>query len=195
VAIVEKAKEILTTGEVARICRVAPRTVSKWVDTGQLRGYRIPGSRDRRIPLQQLIRFMKAHGMPLDAIETGQTRILVVDREPDLTDLIQQSLSQAGQYEVRVADSVLEAGAVLEQFKPHVLLVDVDLPGIEGRTIARFLAGHSELAGTYLIAMSASLTPMDRQTLLQQGFHSTLAKPFDLRQLTEAIENVLGMLV
>jgi len=192
---VEKAKEILTTGEVARICRVAPRTVSKWVDTGQLRGYRIPGSRDRRIPLQQLIRFMKAHGMPLDAIETGQTRILVVDREPDLTDLIQQSLSQAGQYEVRVADSVLEAGAVLEQFKPHVLLVDVDLPGIEGRTIARFLAGHSELAGTYLIAMSASLTPMDRQTLLQQGFHSTLAKPFDLRQLTEAIENVLGMLV
>ncbi|NLX24179.1 MAG: response regulator [Phycisphaerae bacterium] len=191
----EKAKEILTTGEVARICRVAPRTVSKWVDTGQLRGYRIPGSRDRRIPLQQLIRFMKAHGMPLDAIETGQTRILVVDREPDLTDLIQQSLSQAGQYEVRVADSVLEAGAVLEQFKPHVLLVDVDLPGIEGRTIARFLAGHSELAGTYLIAMSASLTPMDRQTLLQQGFHSTLAKPFDLRQLTEAIENVLGMLV
>ncbi len=191
----EKAKEILTTGEVARICRVAPRTVSKWVDTGQLRGYRIPGSRDRRIPLQQLIRFMKAHGMPLDAIETGQTRILVVDREPDLTDLIQQSLSQAGQYEVRVADSVLEAGAVLEQFKPHVLLVDVDLPGIEGRTIARFLAGHSELAGTYLIAMSASLTPMDRQTLLQQGFHSTLAKPFDLRQLTEAIENVLGLLV
>lgn len=191
----EKAKEILTTGEVARICRVAPRTVSKWVDTGQLRGYRIPGSRDRRIPLQQLIRFMKAHGMPLDAIETGQTRILVVDREPDLTELIQQSLSQAGQYEVRVADSVLEAGAVLEQFKPHVLLVDVDLPGIEGRTIARFLAGHSELAGTYLIAMSASLTPMDRQTLLQQGFHSTLAKPFDLRQLTEAIENVLGMLV
>lgn len=191
----EKAKEILTTGEVARICRVAPRTVSKWVDTGQLRGYRIPGSRDRRIPLQQLIRFMKAHGMPLDAIETGQTRILVVDREPDLTDLIQQSLSQAGQYEVRVADSVLEAGAVLEQFKPNVLLVDVDLPGIEGRTIARFLAGHSELAGTYLIAMSASLTPMDRQTLLQQGFHSTLAKPFDLRQLTEAIENVLGLLV
>jgi excisionase family DNA binding protein len=195
VAIVEKAKEILTTGEVARICRVAPRTVSKWVDTGQLRGYRIPGSRDRRIPLQQLIRFMKAHGMPLDAIETGQTRILVVDREPDLTELIQQSLSQAGQYEVRVADSVLEAGAVLEQFKPHVLLVDVDLPGIEGRTIARFLAGHSELAGTYLIAMSASLTPMDRQTLLQQGFHSTLATPFDLRPLTEAIENVLGMLV
>ncbi len=191
----EKAKEILTTGEVARICRVAPRTVSKWVDTGQLRGYRIPGSRDRRIPLQQLIRFMKAHGMPLDAIETGQTRILVVDREPDLTELIQQSLSQAGQYEVRVADSVLEAGAVLEQFKPHVLLVDVDLPGIEGRTIARFLAGHSELAGTYLIAMSASLTPMDRQTLLQQGFHSTLATPFDLRPLTEAIENVLGMLV
>ena len=55
-----KPKDILTTGEVARICNVAPRTVSKWFDTGQLRGYRIPGSKDRRIPLAQLIRFMKA---------------------------------------------------------------------------------------------------------------------------------------
>ena len=39
-------KEVFTTGEVARICNVAPRTVSKWFDTGQLRGYRIPGSKD-----------------------------------------------------------------------------------------------------------------------------------------------------
>ena len=49
-------KDVLTTGEVAKICNVAPRTVSKWFDTGALTGYRIPGSKDRRIPLTQLIR-------------------------------------------------------------------------------------------------------------------------------------------
>ena len=49
-----KVKDVLTTGEVAKICNVAPRTVSKWFDSGALHGYRIPGSKDRRIPLNQL---------------------------------------------------------------------------------------------------------------------------------------------
>src|SRR5947207_1217774 len=43
-------KKVFTTGQVAKICKVAPRTVSKWFDSGRLRGYRIPGSQDRRIP-------------------------------------------------------------------------------------------------------------------------------------------------
>ena len=72
-------KDVLTTGEVAKICNVAPRTVSKWFDSGQLRGYRIPGSKDRRIPLSELVRFMKEHGMPMEGVVTGRTRVLVAD--------------------------------------------------------------------------------------------------------------------
>ena len=63
-----KGKNVLTTGEVARICNVAPRTVSKWFDNGQLKGYRIPGSKDRRIPVSELIRFMKVHNMPTNTL-------------------------------------------------------------------------------------------------------------------------------
>ena len=58
-------KKVFTTGQVAKICKVAPRTVSKWFDSGRLRGYRIPGSQDRRIPREHLLRFLKEHGMPL----------------------------------------------------------------------------------------------------------------------------------
>ena len=65
--------KVFTTGQVAKICKVAPRTVSKWFDSGALHGYRIPGSKDRRIPLNQLIRFMKQHGMPLNGLMTGST--------------------------------------------------------------------------------------------------------------------------
>ena len=61
-------KTIFTAGEVAKICKVAPRTVFKWFDSGRLRGYRIPGSQDRRIPREHLIRFLKEHGMPLDGL-------------------------------------------------------------------------------------------------------------------------------
>jgi hypothetical protein len=60
-----KGKDILTTGDVAKICRVAPRTASKWYDDGKLKGYRIPGSKDRRIPVDGLRQFMNQHDLPI----------------------------------------------------------------------------------------------------------------------------------
>ena len=59
-----KGKNVLTTGEVARICNVAPRTATQWFDKKLLKGYRIPGSRDRRIPVCELIAFMKKYKIP-----------------------------------------------------------------------------------------------------------------------------------
>jgi excisionase family DNA binding protein len=61
-----KANNVFTTGEVARICNVAARTANKWFDRGLLGGYRIPGSKDRRVPVKELKRFMKAHNIPFD---------------------------------------------------------------------------------------------------------------------------------
>ena len=66
-----KERYVLTTGDVARICSVAPRTAQKWFDCGLLKGYRIPGSRHRRIPIDELIRFTKAHNIPCD-IDTNR---------------------------------------------------------------------------------------------------------------------------
>lgn len=61
--------KVFTTGQAAKICKVAPRTICKWFDSGRLRGYRIPGSQDRRIPREYLIKFLKEHGMPELAAE------------------------------------------------------------------------------------------------------------------------------
>ena len=72
-------KKVFTTGQVAKICKVAPRTVSKWFDSGRLRGYRIPGSQDRRIPREHLIKFLKEHGMPLGELEEeGLHKVLII---------------------------------------------------------------------------------------------------------------------
>ena len=65
----DMTKTIFTTNQVALICKVAPRTVNKWFDSGRLRGYRIPGSLDRRVPREFLIRFLREHGMPLGELE------------------------------------------------------------------------------------------------------------------------------
>lgn len=183
-------QDILTTGEVARICNVAPRTVSKWFDNGQLRGYRIPGSRDRRIPLDHLVRFMRAHGMPVSGIETGQTRVLFVDADADLADLLRTALSEQGGYEVRVAGSGFEAGAVVEQFLPHVILLETGTADINPEAIVRFLRAKPELQNTRLVAVDASATPTERQQWLQRGFDDCLPKPFEIRQVIELVERV-----
>jgi len=180
-------KDVLTTGEVAKICNVAPRTVSKWFDSGQLRGYRIPGSKDRRIPRQQLIRFMKAHGMPLDGIETGQTRVLVVDNEPDMLALLDRALQEAD-YAVRTASGAFEAGAAAESFRPHVIIVDVSLPDLDSKQLCRHIRSDPDLRETRLVAMSGGLTEGEGQALLQEGFDAYLCKPFEIRQLIAAIE-------
>lgn len=68
--------EVLTTGQVAEICHVAPKTVGSWVDNGHLRGYRMPGDLRRRILVTSLRKFMLANGMPsewLDAYLAGTT--------------------------------------------------------------------------------------------------------------------------
>lgn len=57
-----EGKQIFTTGDVAKMLQVAPRTISKWFDSGRLRGFRIPGSQDRRIPRQALEKFIEEHG-------------------------------------------------------------------------------------------------------------------------------------
>ncbi len=81
-------KDVLTTGEVAKICNVASRTVSKWFDSGQLRGYRIPGSKDRRIPVSNLVKFMKSHGIPMDGLMSGDTRVLIVDSDEQVIETL-----------------------------------------------------------------------------------------------------------
>lgn len=58
--------QVLTTGQVAKLCWVSSRTVQKWVDQGMLRGHRLPGSKDRRISRVDVELFAKKHGMPLN---------------------------------------------------------------------------------------------------------------------------------
>src|SRR5688500_19985097 len=86
-------KKVFTTGQVAKICKVAPRTVSKWFDSGRLKGYRIPGSQDRRIPREYLIRFLKEHGMPLGDLEDeAMAKVLIVAQDHVLIENLKREL-------------------------------------------------------------------------------------------------------
>jgi excisionase family DNA binding protein len=186
-------KDVLTTGEVAKICNVAPRTVSKWFDTGVLKGYRIPGSKDRRIPVSQLMRFMKEHGIPFDGIASGKTRILIVDDEQDIVDVLHKALSEQANYEVRTATNGFQAGLECDRFKPHVMLLDVHLGEADVRNIANMVRADDDLQMTKIIAMSGKMTDGQLQTLRSTGFDGYLKKPFQVRQVIESIEGATAL--
>ena len=189
-----KVKDVLTTGEVAKICNVAPRTVSKWFDSGALHGYRIPGSKDRRIPLNQLIRFMKQHGMPLNGLMTGSTRVLIVDEEQDIVEVLEKILEGEAKYEVEIARSGFDAGVIAEKFRPHVILLDMHLKGIDAPMVARHVKSSTDLQLTKVIAMSGKLTDDEARGLLSSGgFDGFLRKPFHVRQVIEAIEDATAV--
>ena len=183
-----KAKDVLTTGEVARICNVAPRTVSKWFDSGSLTGYRIPGSKDRRIPLNALVRFMKEHDIPLNGLRTGQTRVLVLDAEHDRVEVLEKVLEEEARYEVEVVATAFAAGAACARSRPHVLLVDLDLPDVEAKTFADLVRRSPDLQLTKLVAMSGRLDEAAGERLTHQGFDAFVAKPFHVRRVIDAIE-------
>lgn len=186
-------KEVLTTGEVAKICNVAPRTVSKWFDTGSLKGYRIPGSKDRRIPVGELVRFMKSHGIPLDGLSSGRTRVLVVDADRDVTDTLARVLAEQTNYEVHCANTAFEAGLECERFKPHVLLLDLHLNDGDSRKVADAVRTSSNLQMTRIVAMSGKLTDGQAHALRTQGFDDFLKKPFQVRQVVTAIESATSI--
>jgi len=187
-------KDVLTTGEVAKLCNVAPRTVSKWFDSGALKGYRIPGSKDRRIPVSELIKFMKAHKIPMDGINSGNTRVLIVDDEPEIASTLARVLTEQTSYEVRTAINGFAAGIECERFKPHVLLLDIHLGDSDAGQVVRIVRDSDSLQMTKLIAMSGKLTDGQAAGMRSQGFDAFLKKPFQIRQVVELVEQMTNVM-
>src|SRR2546423_15249147 len=94
----ERMKTVFTTGEAAKICKVSQQTIIRCFDNGQLKGFRVPGSRFRRIPRAELYSFMKDNGIPTDALENSSRRVLIVDDDQDLVDLIRDAFEKDGRF-------------------------------------------------------------------------------------------------
>ena len=184
-------KKVFTTGQVAKICKVAPRTVSKWFDSGRLRGYRIPGSQDRRIPREALIRFLKEYGMPLGELEEeGWHKILVIGAEQLLIDRVRELLPEDDDYKYEVANSGFEAGTAAQSFHPDTIVVDLAMGRSEGLQIAQNLRRNEHYKDTLILGLASEDEP-NPEALTQSGFNDAFKKPFDVALLAERIRAVV----
>src|SRR5262245_58359412 len=184
-------KKVFTTGQVAKICKVAPRTVSKWFDSGRLRGYRIPGSQDRRIPREHLIKFLKEHGMPLGELEEeGLHKILIIGADKLFVDRVKELLPEDDDYKYELAHSGFEAGIQAESFHPDTIIIDLAMGRSEALQIASNLRKNPAYEQTLIIAL-ASEDEANPEGLSGYGFNEAFKKPFDVALLAERIRTLV----
>lgn len=183
-------KKVFTTGQVAKICKVAPRTVSKWFDSGRLKGYRIPGSQDRRIPREQLIRFLKDHGMPLGELEEEEWhKVLLIGTEKLFNDRLKELLPENDDYKFQLANSGFEAGMMAGNFQPDTIIIDLGLGRSEAIQITARLRADESHTGTLIVGLASEDEAAPEQ-LTQYGFNDIFKKPFDVALLGEKIKNI-----
>jgi hypothetical protein len=170
-------KTIFTTGQVSKICKVAPRTVSKWFDSGRLAGYLIPGSQDRRIPREHLIRFMTENNIPLGELQVG---ILVMGVRGDFKTLLTDAILQASFHAVYV-NNELEMGAQIAAYYPRCIIIECEHEKEAGVRCAIHLRADPRFRDTNVVGLGLS------QAELSNGssgiFTETFRKPFDVNLL------------
>jgi CheY-like chemotaxis protein len=189
----DKMKELFTTGDVAEICRISQQTVIRCFDAGKLEGFRIPGSKFRRIPRQNLIKFMKENDIPLENLESGKKKVLIVDDDAEIIELIVDVLHRDGRFETKTASSGYEAGISTQLFRPDLILLDYMLPDINGNVVCQTIRKNPEFENIKIIIVSGVVKRDEIDQLLKSGAEDFIKKPFNIDELTSKIAAVLQM--
>ena len=184
-------KDLFTTGEAAEICRISQQTIIRCFDAGRLEGFRVPGSRFRRIPRQNLIKFMKDNNIPLDSIESGKRKVLIVDDDAEIVELIVEVLERDGRFEVKTASSGYEAGIATQRFRPELILLDYMLPDVNGNVVCQTIRSNPEFENIKIIIVSGVVKEDEIAQLLKSGAEDFIRKPFNITELTDKITSVL----
>ena len=186
-------KKVFTTGEAAELCKVSQQTIIRCFASGRLQGFRVPGSRFRRIPREELIRFMRENDIPTDALQSGPATILCVDDDQEILDLYRDAFSRLGNYDVVVASTGYDAGLMTEQHKPDLIILDYMLPDVNGNVVCERVRAHPELNATRILFVSGVIDDAEVQGLLDAGGDGFLRKPFDLEELMERVNELVGV--
>ena len=184
-------KTVYTTGEAAEICKVSQQTIIRCFDSGRLKGFRVPGSRFRRIPREALIAFMRDNNIPVDALDSGKTRIMVVDDDPEIVELFVDVLERDGRFEVKTASTGYDAGVLTQEFMPDLVILDYMLPDINGNVVCQTIRKNPNFEHIKIIIVSGVVNQDEINDLLKAGADEFVKKPFNIEKIIERIGSLL----
>jgi excisionase family DNA binding protein len=188
---------ILTTADILTIPKAAMRcglhrvTLWKYVKAGEIKTFKTPGGQ-YRILKTDLEDFMKNKGIYPYALEApAEKRVLVVDDDPKIRKLLKRVLGSNG-YQLDYAADGFEAGIKTMKFQPHLVILDLFMPKIDGFEVCERLKKNPDTASTKILAISGMDTEENRQRVLRCGADIFLPKPLDIKRIKNEIRNILG---
>jgi len=183
-------KKFYTTGQVAKICGIGITTVKKYCDQGRIKAVKSPITHYRRIPRESLIKFMKKYHLSLSELSGEKKRILVVDDEEDVTDYISRALKTARKgYLVQSTNNGYEACLRLPDFLPHLVILDIRMPGIDGREVLKVIKEHPSCEAKVLVITGF---PEDLNEMRELGADDYLIKPIKMVELRKRVTKLLS---
>ncbi len=198
-------KKVFTTGQVARICNVTTQTVTKWIDLGRLKGYRIPGSRARRVTRGDLKKFIEDHKIPTDYFVSNKYTVLAVSPGKDLAEDAGKALGNDTRFVVESARDPFCAGLAVAMLRPDVVVVDTDEISVDVREIAKLLASRETLSEPRFVATprlpggalekprQKQLSAEKKARLTALGYDAVIIRPFEISDFLRVILRMVGL--
>ena len=183
----------LTTHDVAHMLQVDASTVSKWIDKNLLLAYRTPGGH-RRVRTSDLRKFLEEHNMPVpDELAGRKVRLLAVDDEPKNLRALSRALHPiSDRLEFVTTTSAIDGLLKLGEERFDGLLVDLEMPELDGLEVIRRVRAHSSLAEVTIVAMTTSASAAATKDAIEAGAALCLKKPVDIDQGVGVVQGLSG---
>lgn len=181
----------LTTGQIAKYCGVHYRTVLRWIESNRLSAFKLPGGGHHRIKTDAFLHFLTENNMPVPKELCLSTKtILIVEDDKPMAKAIERILLKEG-YNIVIAHDGFKAGTMLCTLRPAIMTLDLNIPGVDGFQILKFIRENNDLKNTKVVVISGSQDKILNETL-DIGAHCVLAKPFINDELSNTVKQLIA---
>jgi DNA-binding response OmpR family regulator len=136
---------------------------------------------------------MRTNNIPLDNLDSGKKKILIVDDDDEIVELIVDVLVRDSRFDVKTASSGYDAGIQTQQFRPDLILLDYMLPDVNGNIVCQTIRNNPEFENIRIIIVSGVIKQDEIEELFKAGAEDFIRKPFNITDLTGKISQVLQM--
>jgi len=193
-----KKVRIFSALEVANICGVVNQTAINWIKNNHLKAFTTPGGQ-YRIYSEDLVDFLESRGMrvpnDLSTIVSNANRkkkIMIIDDDKDLNEMIKLFFSRKlKDFDIIQAFDGFEAGKLLVSENPDAIILDIDLPGIDGHHLCTKIKEDKELNSPIIISVSGLDDTVEEEKILSEGADAFFTKPLDFDKLISAMKNLM----
>jgi excisionase family DNA binding protein len=177
--------QLLTSTEVGNLLQVNPSSVKKWVNEGHIVAFRTPGGH-RRIRAADLVLFLDEHKIPVPRAlqEAGRRRVIIVDDDATQLKAFGRAFKRhADRVDIALVDNGIDALIRIGATRPHLVVMDASLPGIDGIEVCRRLKANPDTSDVAVVLATAHVTPQFEESARKAGARQVLRKPLDAAAL------------